>query len=152
MSFILSNGLGTLPTGGGGGGGGTVVQKQVTRLGDFPQTASLTPWRITFGDEGVAVSIPLTNEDGRPVTTLTGEETATFNMRLKGDADSVIDDATATLSPSNDGGPWVAEFSFDATGGTNPIPEEGEYEVTFRVNGRTYPLGRKQTVWVEGSI
>ena len=133
---------------GGGGVGGTLTMYHVAVLPSHPQTDTLSPWRVTTGDTGVAVSARIVDENGAAVA-LTGEETATFNMRQDGESTSVIDDAAAVLVASNDGGPWVARFTF---GGDDPIPAAGDYKVTFRVNGLTYPLGRQQPVRVQGAI
>lgn len=138
----------TIPALPSGGGGDTLIIYQVFTMGDFPQSATITPLRLTSGDTSGALSMPLINDAGGAIM-LTGQEVVTFNLRLKGESTSVIDDAEATLTAPDRFGIRAVQFDFTEE---IPVPDEGEYEATFQVAGLTYPVGRKQPVRVQGAI
>ncbi len=137
-------------SGGSGGGSGGSIIRQVHRLGDFPQTASLTPWRLTEGDtDPPSLSMPLVESDGDKVL-LADDAEVTFSLAVKGGAETVvIDAAPATLTAQDGFGERCAEFTFSED---YPVPAAGDYEATFYVGGQTYPLGRRQPVRVQEAI
>lgn len=148
MSFALSNGLGPLPVAGSGGGGSTVTFDQVLLSGDFPQTSTLTPLRLTEGDTAGSLGMAITDDNGG-VVLLTGEETVTFNLRATGETESVIDDAEAAFFAQERTGVRLVKFTFSEE---TPVPAAGTYEATFVIAGVTYPLGRRQPVRVQEAI
>ncbi|MBC8137075.1 MAG: hypothetical protein H8F28_14440 [Fibrella sp.] len=93
--------------------------------------------------------MPLVDDSGNP-RLFVGNEVVVFNMCVKGEETSVIDDAVAVLTPPDfSTGRRSALFLFSPS---VPVPAAGTYEITFQVAGLTYPIGRKQPVTVQRKI
>lgn len=127
-------------TNGGGGGGGSIVQ--ILRVGDYPQTSTITPYQLTTGDTG-RIELPLVGDRNEPLL-FADDATVTFTMREKGDT-GVVAPVAATLTTPDAAGVRYARVVLT-------VPDIGEYEATFSVGGVSYPLGRRIKISVKGRL
>ncbi|MBC8142940.1 MAG: hypothetical protein H7Y38_16065 [Armatimonadetes bacterium] len=125
---------------GGGGGGGSIVQ--ILRVGDYPQTSTITPYRLTTGDTR-PIELPLVGDRGEPLI-FADNAPVTFTLREVGDTGAVDPVAAELLTPDAAGIRYARVVL--------TVPDIGEYEATFSVGGVSYPLGRRIKISVKGRL
>lgn len=134
--------LPTTPPAGYGGGTGAVTVRNVLRVGDYPQTSSISPVLLTEGDT-VDIEVPLRGDFGEPIVL---PDTASVSLMLRRVGfTGTIAPVAGTLTTPDVSGVRYARAALTA-------PAVGDYEATFAVAGVSYPLGRRIPVRVKGAL